>query len=111
MNVLGIVIYLYWAPRTWAPHGGEGLLGGPGDPLIWALSAFPILVASLIINVVWMVLILLRWCHGKDWHSIVIWLTMVVLWGGVVSFDHSRQYNGSKILSSRLTAPVKCGIT
>jgi hypothetical protein len=42
-NLLGIALYLYFASEIWAPAGEEGLLAGPGDPIVRGFSALPVL--------------------------------------------------------------------
>lgn len=98
LNAIGIVMYLYAASNTWAPHGEEALLGGPGDPIIWSLSAFPILLVASILNLAWMVLILLRSRQSRNWHALAVWVAVVMLWAGVFAYDHSRQYTGSGVV-------------
>ena len=71
--------------RGWAPKGGEGLLGGPGDPIIWTLTAFPFLVISGILDLAWIVLILKRRARDPNWYPITLWLIVIVTWWGVFS--------------------------
>jgi hypothetical protein len=94
-NSVFILMFIYFASWAWAPYGEEGLLGGPGDPLIWVLSAFPILIVSFVVNLVLAILVLLRLRRGKDWRQIWALLLVGALWGGVLGYDRHRQYNGS----------------
>lgn len=50
INSFGIIIYLHYASLIWAPPAEKGLFGGPGDPIIWTVFAFPFLLFFSIIN-------------------------------------------------------------
>lgn len=97
-NTIGVFIYLYFASRIWAPYGEEGLLGGSGDPIIWGLTAFPVLAFFSIVNLVWVILILYRFRDNRDWRSLVIWFVVLIFWGCTLGYDYSRQYNGNKVI-------------
>ena len=97
LNLLAMIAYLYFGSAVWAPKGEEGLLGGPGDPIIWTLTAFPFLVISGILDLAWLVLILKRRARDPNWYPITIWLIVIVAWWGVFSYDSSRQYTGNAV--------------
>jgi hypothetical protein len=83
VNVLGVAGYLYFASWLWAPPGQQGEFGGPGDPLIYMSSAFPILAACFLLNLVWIVYIVRLAKRSWTWSIIVVWLVVVVAWYGV----------------------------
>jgi hypothetical protein len=94
INAAGLVTYLYFASWIWARPSQENLLGGPGDPIIYMLSAFPILAACASLDLIWGVLILLRMRHNKNLKPIMVWLTVGVVWVCALTYDSSRQYTG-----------------
>ena len=99
-NVLGMAGYLYFASWLWAPPGQEGLLGGPGDPIIFMSSAFPILAACSLLDALWIVSIVRAAKRNGNWRIVVVWLVVVIAWYGVKKYDDSRQFNGTAIYST-----------
>jgi hypothetical protein len=89
----------------WAPLGNEGLLGGPGDPIIWVLAVLPVLVVCSVMNFVWLMLVLLHMRRTRDWYSVAILLLVVILWSGAIGYDHSRQYKGTQMLPDHSYSP------
>ena len=80
-NILGIVIYLaveYWIlfrPREIADDEY-----GIGDLYLWITREFPILVAFLVINVIWLATILTNSLHSNKRSQLGIWLLMCLVW-------------------------------
>lgn len=93
-NIFGILLYLYYASRIWASPGEEGLPGGPGDPIIWTLSAFPVLVIFFLTNMAWLLLIINQWRRNKDWRPLIVFLFVCAFWFGAHYYDLARQYTG-----------------
>ena len=86
-NVLGIIAYLYFSSWTWVPQGEPA--GGPGDPIIWTLSAFPVMAACFILNVIWIVRILAS--RGKGRRAALVWLLVIIAWYSVHRYDAYRE--------------------
>ena len=99
INAIGIVLYLSLASLIWAPPGEKGLLGGPGDPIIWMLGSFPVLVIFFAVDVVWALLIILRIVKKRHWKIMSVgWLIIVALWIAAFYYDGSRHYTGNLVL-------------
>jgi hypothetical protein len=101
---VGIITYLYFASWIWAPVGEEGLLGGPGDPIIWGSTAFPIFAVCSLMNFVWFFVALRKLRRYRIWQHLIIWLTVVAVWVGVDRYDTSRQYTGADF---QIEAPAR----
>jgi len=66
-NGIGLALYLGFASLVWAPEGQEGLLGGPGDPLIWVMLALPWLVLCSFINLLAFRTVSARLILARQW--------------------------------------------
>src|SRR6185437_10283680 len=96
-NVAGLITYLYFASWIWAPLGDRSLPGGPGDPIIWGLTAFPVLAVCSLMNVVWIVLIFLSAQRDKRWRDMMTCLIVIAIWISVNRYDEHRQYRGDDV--------------
>jgi hypothetical protein len=94
-NPLCVSLYLFYASWIWAPPEEQGLYGGPGDPIIWGLSALPWLAAGAFANVVVIPIIASDVFRHKDIHLFLVWCTFVLVWIAALVYDNSRQYNGN----------------
>lgn len=60
-NIAAALSFLYFASITWLEPNLRGEeVARSGDVLIWAISALPILAASLVANLIWLVLVALQ---------------------------------------------------
>lgn len=97
INILGIVLYLYFASKIWAPAGEAGLVGGPGDSFIWVLTALPVLAINSLINVVILLFIFVTSQKNQIWKFSIIWIFVVTAWFGAYRYDVYRQYTGEQL--------------
>jgi len=90
VNASGIILYLLAASQIW---GGQNRLGlGAGDPIVWMLMAFPILVVFVIINTVWLILILRNLSRDRlNWQQFPFWLFGIAVWVVAYIFDWSME--------------------
>jgi hypothetical protein len=102
LNVLCIGVYLFFSARFWAPSAERGLLGGPGDPIIWGLTAFPVLVLAFLFNLIWLVFSVSKRGGASRRHFIVLWFCVLAIWLGAIKLDRFRQYNGSAVLHQKI---------
>lgn len=98
-NVLGLACFLFFASKLWAPQGDKGLLGGPGDPLIWMLSAFPFLLIFFVVNCVWVGRVIAM-TRKNGIKPLLVWAIIAICWIGAFSLDHVRSYDGSEVAPS-----------
>lgn len=87
-NILGIATYLYFSSLTWVPPNEPA--GGPGDPIVWMLTAFPVLAACAVLDLIWIIRIFVR--RGKRWGPAAIWLLVVVAWFSANRYDAYRSH-------------------
>jgi hypothetical protein len=85
-NILGIIAFLYLSSWSWLEPGAPA--GGPGDPIVWMLTAFPILAACSILNVIWIIRIVVK--RDRHWKSAVVWLLFVLAWYSAYRYDVYR---------------------
>lgn len=81
-NILGIVTYL--AVEYWLLFRHKEIIGdedGIGDIYLWVTHEFPILVAFLLINVIWLKTILANSLYSNKRSRLGIWLLMCLVWG------------------------------
>ena len=81
-NLLGIVIYL--VVESWILFRPKEIAGdedGIGDVYLWIIREFPILVAFLLINTIWLKAILTNALHPNRRSQFGIWLLMCLVWG------------------------------
>jgi hypothetical protein len=90
-NVFTASTFLYFASWTWLEPNlrGEGVARG-GDVVIWALSAFPILLVAFAANLIWLAMVAReRRKAGLRWPS--AFLTIVAgVWISAVLVDRLR---------------------
>lgn len=98
-NVTCLVFYLYFASYIWAPHEDKGLFGGPGDAIIWVVFALPFIVICIVVNAILLPGFCARAILRGRWRSLATLFVCIMLWVAAVSYDSSRQYNGSKLRS------------
>ncbi|WP_155394831.1 hypothetical protein [Xanthomonas albilineans] len=94
INLIGIIFYLYFASKIWAPTGGVDLGGGPGDPFIWVMTAFPFLAIFSLMNAIWLVMIIIKRKKIAFLKSIFFWVVVVIVWVLANRYDEYRQYRG-----------------
>ncbi|HKU17906.1 MAG TPA: hypothetical protein VJP80_01400 [Candidatus Saccharimonadales bacterium] len=97
INAVGLILYLYFASKIWAFAGDVGLTGGPGDPIIWAMTALPFLVVCSFINIIWVVMMLLRKEKSSFLKTFLVWILVVAAWILANRYDEYRQYRGSAV--------------
>jgi hypothetical protein len=67
--------------------------GGPGDPIILMLSAFPVMAACCLLNVVWPIRIAVK--HDARWKHAIVWLLCVSAWYSAYRYDVYRLTPGN----------------
>jgi hypothetical protein len=96
-NAVALLVFLYFCSWVWAPRGEEGLLGGPGDPIIFGLTAFPAFLVGLVINIIWLVVILFRARRVSQWRAVALLLLAVAVWGASIVYVRSRMFTGCEV--------------
>jgi hypothetical protein len=78
LNLLGSIGYLIAVSASWAiPVEREnGIYSATGEPLVWAVSGWPILALFFVVNLAWAGFILLK----TKWHESRFWLIAALVW-------------------------------
>jgi len=106
-NIVGLTLFLYFASFIWAPRGDEGLLGGPGEAIIWTLGALPWPVLCALLNLLVFRTACARLILYGRWGTAACLLAITVLWITAFEYDLSRHYNGSLIRSDETDHPTR----
>jgi hypothetical protein len=94
-NACAVLLYLYFASRVWPPAEWRKLnwaeRHGPGDDIIWGLTAFPTLLVATILNLA--VLGWVAWNRRRAGRSgITAWAWCIpALWLLAIVVDRYRQ--------------------
>lgn len=97
INLVGMIVYLYFSSWGWPVSGEQGFIGGAGDPIVWALSVFPVLVICLLVNIGWLIRLSLEIYRHGGWASVPIFLIVATLWAASIEIDHLHEYSGALI--------------
>lgn len=76
-NFIGMSLYLYFSSFLWAPASQKGLVGGPGDPFLWGISAFPVLLFCFIMNLIWAIALFVQMRRNMNWSGLLMWILML----------------------------------
>ena len=106
-NGIGLALYLSFASLVWAPAGQEGLLGGPGDPLIWVMLALPWLILCSFINLLAFRTVFARLILARQWLPALFLALILAAWVTAFEYDSSRHYDGSELKLETPALPVR----
>lgn len=85
-NAVGAVICVALASLSWAIPQERGLHFTTGEPLIWAMSVFPIAAMFFLLNLIWGVIALAK----RKWRSGRLWLLTPLIWLLALSVDFAH---------------------
>jgi hypothetical protein len=92
-NVLGAAAYLWFSVPLWAPKELANIPGaGAGDPLIWVLTALPILGLFLLLNISWLAWASIVYFVRRNWRIKLIYSIVPVLWAITLYVDFSHHW-------------------
>ncbi len=94
-NVIGMGIFLRWSKSCcWIEPELKDVPGASGGAaIIWALGPLPVLLAFVLANFAWGIIVENRSPPERRWKSIVV--PMVILSGWVASFAFDGLHHGS----------------
>jgi hypothetical protein len=86
LNLVGAIVYVCLASRSWAIPQERGLHSETGEPFVWALSVMPIFAIFFVVNVGWGAFIVVR----RQWRRGYLWLLTVLIWlvAAAIDFAH-----------------------
>ena len=96
-NLVGLIIYLRSASLIWAPRGDEALDGGPGDPIIWVVYAFPSVFICTCVNIIALPIMGCRAIMQRRWGPPAQLVVVMLLWATAFEYDSSRHYKGDVV--------------
>jgi hypothetical protein len=87
-NVVGAAAFLWFASKTWIEPAlrHEDVARG-GDAILWAVTALPVLIAFLVLDLIWLTLVMVKLAKSQAWHSALPVAAMGLLWLGVIFAD------------------------
>lgn len=97
-NFLGISLYTYFASWIWVPAGESQLPGAGADPILWSLSALPILMLFVFVNLIWTARSQKKIRYGGSWVSLLAISLVIAVWVSAFLYDGLRHYAGTKVI-------------
>ena len=87
-NVLGAIGYLAAASPSWAipEERAAGIQSITAEPMVWALSVWPILALFLLVNLSWATVIIAK----RRWQDARFWLITPLIWLVSISIDFTH---------------------
>lgn len=84
--------YLYFASKTWVRPGEEGLHSMTGEPIVWAITAVPFLLASTVVNLVWLAVLFYYMLARRrgPWSDLIVFSAVLCAWMVALVLDFSR---------------------
>ena len=92
-NICGIILYIFFASKTWVVPGEAGLNMGSSEPIIWVLLALPILIVFGITDLIWLVVVIVKSRQSNNWQPLWVVILSFFVWVGAFSFDVFRHSN------------------
>ena len=93
LNICGALAYLYCASEVWADPQLANIPGaGAGDPIIWGLSALPILLLFLMMNVLFLLWVLFSSVRRRKLRLSFVYAATPVAWVGILYIDYSHHW-------------------
>jgi len=88
LNLIGAIIFIARASVAWAipAERAAGIYSVTGEPFVWAISIFPVVLIFSLLNLGWTALILRR----KAWRSGSFWLLSTVIWFAALWIDNAH---------------------
>ena len=93
INVVGAFLYLFIAINFWAsPELADVPGAGAGDPIIWGLTALPVLFVFILLNCFWLIRALIVYCRTGKWTLRASDLAVPAIWAAVIVLDYSHHW-------------------
>jgi hypothetical protein len=89
VNLLGSIWYLIAVSRSWAipDERRSGIHSVTGEPLVWAISGWPILALFFVVNLYWAAFMLVK----RRWQESRLWLIAPLVWLVALWIDFARR--------------------
>jgi len=93
VNIIGALAYLRYSMPLWVPDELANIPGaGAGDPVIWGLTAFPILILFALMNFYWAFTGTISFYKTREWGLNVTDLVGPAVWVISVNIDYSHHW-------------------
>ena len=91
-NVVGAAAFLCLASKTWIePKLHHEAVARGGDGVVWTLTALPVLISFVVIDLLWLALTVRRLATTQTWRPASPLAAMGVLWLGVIFVDFAMR--------------------
>ena len=92
-NVFGVIIYLYLSVPLWAPDSLANTSGaGVGTPIIWGLTALPVLLFFMLVNLIIIIGALVVYIKSQTRILQLSYIPIPVAWFIVIYLDFSHHW-------------------
>lgn len=91
LNTISLLAFLVLASKTWIEpelKGVQAASGGAG--VVWALTALPVLVGMILIDLVWFARAVIRAVKLQDRRPMFVALATSAVWSLAVLYDQLR---------------------
>jgi hypothetical protein len=91
VNAAALLAYLSAASKTWLPadERGRGLPTAAGDGIYWGMTALPVLLLALLLNLAWMVFT--RGADEPKRHGVLSFVIVGAGWIAAILLDRHMQ--------------------
>jgi hypothetical protein len=87
-NVVGAAAYLWIASKTWIePELRHEAVARGGDGVVWTLTALPVLIAFLVVDLLWLALVVRQMAMTRTLRSAAPMAAMGLLWLDAIFID------------------------
>jgi len=87
-NIVGAGTFLWLAARTWIePELRHDDVARGGDGVLWTVTALPVLIAFLVLDLVWLTLVVVRLAKTQAWPSASPLAATTLLWLSAIFVD------------------------
>lgn len=88
-NAIGLIAFLHLASKTWIEPELRGLNAAArgGGTFVWTLSAMPVLLVFLFVDIAWLAKAVVRGIESRDWRPIMVVVVTAAIWAGAVALD------------------------
>ena len=91
LNTIGVIAYLLFASRCWIEPELANMPGASGGaPIIWGLTALPILITFFTIDFLWVLFAYLAYLKKKKWTLHPSFLFIPAVWAIAIYVDFSH---------------------
>ena len=93
INFGAAILFLAVSSHFWAPKELADIPGaGAGDPIIWGLTIFPMLVIIALVNIAWLTANCVWFLKTKHWNFTAYYLLVPLMWAIALYIGYSHHW-------------------